>query len=126
MSPSEVVDKFVKGTEPKLKVKAQFEIKKGDTASAIVLKCYGSAAKGKWKAMSEANKAVIGDNPGAIRAGQAPQIPELWPGSLWSEICGAAPVGTGRGLELVRAARGQAGTNTCWRRLCTGVSGVRR
>ena len=64
------------GSAPQSKVKAEYEVVKGDTLSGIALKFYGSAAKEKWMIIYEANKDVIGDNPNLIRPGQVLKIPE--------------------------------------------------
>lgn len=47
----------------------------GDTLSGIAQKYYGSQVN--WKAIYEANKEAIGDNPSLIRAGQVLKIPNL-------------------------------------------------
>ena len=49
----------------------------GDTLSGIALKYYKSAAREKWMAIYEANKAEIGDNPSLIKVGQVLKIPNL-------------------------------------------------
>jgi len=49
----------------------------GETLSHISLKYYGAAVKEKWMVIFEAKKAMIGDNPSKIRAGQILKIPEL-------------------------------------------------
>ena len=56
---------------------AEHTVAAGETLSHIALKYYGSAAKEKWMLIYEANKAVIGDDPGRIRQGQTLKIPEL-------------------------------------------------
>ncbi|MEZ4645441.1 MAG: LysM domain-containing protein [Chloroflexota bacterium] len=56
---------------------AEHKVVSGDTLSGIALQYYKSAAKEKWMAIYEANKEVIGDNPGMIKVGQVLQIPEL-------------------------------------------------
>ncbi len=56
---------------------AEHTVVEGETLSHIALKYYGSAAKEKWMAIYEANKAVIGDNPNRIRIGQVLKIPKL-------------------------------------------------
>lgn len=56
---------------------AEHEVAGGETLSAIALKYYKSAAREKWMAIYEANKDVIGDNPGLIKVGQVLKIPEL-------------------------------------------------
>jgi nucleoid-associated protein YgaU len=47
----------------------------GDTLSGIAQKYYGSQVN--WKAIYEANKETIGDNPNLIRVGQVFKIPKL-------------------------------------------------
>jgi nucleoid-associated protein YgaU len=47
----------------------------GDTLSDIAAKYYDDA--GRWPAIWEANKDVIGDNPNLIVAGQELTIPDL-------------------------------------------------
>ena len=54
-----------------------YTVKKGDTLSAIALRYYDSPARDKWMAIYEANKEVIGDNPGMIYPGQEFKIPRL-------------------------------------------------
>ncbi len=51
------------------------EVVSGDTLSAIALKYYGNAAL--WPKIYEANKRVIGDDPGKIFPGQKLDIPAL-------------------------------------------------
>jgi len=55
---------------------AEHTVAAGETLSEIALKYYGSAAKPKYMAIYEANKAVIGDNPNKIKVGMVLQIPE--------------------------------------------------
>ncbi len=66
-----------KAAQPATKIKAEHTVKEGETLSAIALKYYGSAVKDKWMKIYEANKDVIGENPGVIRPGQVLKIPEL-------------------------------------------------
>ena len=56
---------------------AEHTVVSGDTLSGIALKYYGSADRDKWMAIYEANKEIIGSNPGMIRVGQVFQIPQL-------------------------------------------------
>jgi nucleoid-associated protein YgaU len=49
----------------------------GETLSDISMKYYKSAVREKWILIYEANKAVIGDNPGMIKAGQDLKIPKI-------------------------------------------------
>ena len=56
---------------------AEHTVAADETLSHISLKYYGSAVKEKWMVIYEANKAVIGDDPGRIRSGQVLKIPEL-------------------------------------------------
>ena len=48
----------------------------GETLSGISQKYYKSATRESWMKIYEANKAVIGDNPGLIKAGQELKIPK--------------------------------------------------
>ncbi len=59
------------------KIKAEHEVKEGETLSGIALKYYGSAEKEKWMKIYEQNKQVIGDDPGLIKPGMRLRIPEL-------------------------------------------------
>ncbi len=54
-----------------------YTVKAGDTLSDIALKYYKSAARDKWMAIYEANKAVIGDDHNLIKPGQELKIPKL-------------------------------------------------
>ncbi len=58
------------------KMIAQHTVAPDETLSHIALKYYGSAAREAWMAIYEANKAVIGPNPGLIRPGMVLNIPE--------------------------------------------------
>ena len=51
----------------------QYTVQAGDTLSAIALKFYGDASQ--YMVIYEANKALIGDNPDLIKAGQDLIIP---------------------------------------------------
>ena len=59
------------------KIKAEHEVKSGETLSDLALKYYGSAAKVNWMAIYEANKNKIGDDPNKIKPGQRLKIPKL-------------------------------------------------
>ncbi len=59
------------------KIKAVHTVAEGETLSGISLKYYGSAVKEKWMIIYEANKDVIGDDPGLIVTGQVLKIPEI-------------------------------------------------
>lgn len=48
---------------------------KGDSLSRIAKHYYGQASR--WKALYDANKAVVGPNPDLIKPGQVLVIPEL-------------------------------------------------
>lgn len=61
----------------KPKIIAQYELKPDDTLSHVALKFYGNAARDFWMLIYEANKDVIGPNPGIVRPGTVLQIPEL-------------------------------------------------
>jgi LysM repeat protein len=56
---------------------AEHTVISGETLSHVSLKYYGSAAKAKYMAIYEANKALIGDNPNLIVPGQVLKIPKL-------------------------------------------------
>ena len=60
-----------------VKIKAEHKVMEGETLSQLALKYYGTAAEEAWMAIYEFNKAVIGDNPGLVRAGMELKIPEL-------------------------------------------------
>ncbi len=62
---------------PAKRTKTEHTVAAGETLSDLALKYYGSAAKEKWMAIYEANKAVIGDNPNIIKPDQVLKIPEL-------------------------------------------------
>ena len=61
----------------KPKVIAEYEVKSGDTLSALALKYYKHATPPYYTLIYEFNKAVIGDNMNVIRPGMKLQIPEL-------------------------------------------------
>jgi len=48
----------------------------GETLSGIAMKYYKSSTRESWMKIYEANKALIGDNPGMIKAGQELKIPK--------------------------------------------------
>ncbi len=54
-------------------------IQSDETLSGIAQKYYGHATREYWMVIYEANKAVIGDNPGLIKPGVELTIPELPP-----------------------------------------------
>ncbi len=56
---------------------AEHTVQAGETLSGLAQKYYGSAAQEKWMAIYEANKAVIGSNPGMVKTGLVLKIPEL-------------------------------------------------
>jgi nucleoid-associated protein YgaU len=56
---------------------AEHTVGPDETLSHIALKYYGNAGREFWSAIYEANKAVIGDNPGSIRPGIVLNIPEI-------------------------------------------------
>ena len=58
-------------------VMAEYTLKPDDTLSHVALKYYGSATEPYWRLIYEANKAVIGDNPGRVRPGMVLKIPVL-------------------------------------------------
>jgi len=54
---------------------AEHTVVAGDTLSSIALKYYKSAAQADWMRIYEANKTLIGSDPGKIHAGQVLKIP---------------------------------------------------
>jgi nucleoid-associated protein YgaU len=58
---------------------AEHTVVAGDTLSGIALKYYGSGTRDNWMRIYEANKEIIGADPGLIRVGQVFKIPQLPP-----------------------------------------------
>lgn len=56
---------------------AEHKVGPDQTLSHIALKYYGSAAEPFWRLIYEANKDVVGANPGMIRPGMMLKIPVL-------------------------------------------------
>lgn len=56
---------------------AEYKVEKDDTLSHVALKYYKHATRDYWMLIYEANKDVIGDNPGMIRPGMVLKVPEL-------------------------------------------------
>jgi ABC-type amino acid transport substrate-binding protein len=52
-----------------------YVVQPGDTLSTIAGKLYGDVAPGAWRAIWEANRATIGDDPNRIRAGMRLTLP---------------------------------------------------
>ncbi len=82
----ELMDKLRKprGLQKKTKVKPpkpeslkEHTVAAGDSLSKIAAQYYGDGSAAKWKAIYEANKETIGDNPSLIRPGQVLKIPSL-------------------------------------------------
>ncbi len=69
--------KFVKPSPAPEPVLAKYIIKEGDTLSGIAQKHYGHSTRDYWMVIYEANKGVIGNNPGLIRPGVELTIPVL-------------------------------------------------
>jgi LysM repeat protein len=61
----------------KQEILKEYTVKDGDTLAQIALTFYGNANRENWMVIYEANKAVIGDNPGVIRSGTVLKIPVL-------------------------------------------------
>lgn len=58
-------------------VMAEYTVVAGDTLSALALRYYGNAGQAYWKLIYEANKDIIGSNPGMVRTGLTLKIPTL-------------------------------------------------
>lgn len=61
----------------KAKVLAEHTVGGGDSLSMIAVKYYGNGSRANWMAIYEANKELIGKNPGMIFPGQVLKIPNL-------------------------------------------------
>lgn len=61
----------------KAKIIAEHTLKPDESLSHLALKYYGSAYEPYWRVIYEANKEVIGDNPGRVRPGTVLKIPVL-------------------------------------------------
>ncbi|HFC11458.1 MAG TPA: LysM peptidoglycan-binding domain-containing protein [Anaerolineae bacterium] len=61
----------------KAKVLAEHTVAGGDSLSMIAVKYYGNGSRANWMAIYEANKELIGKNPGMIFPGQVLKIPNL-------------------------------------------------
>lgn len=59
------------------KIIAEHTLKADETLSHLSLKYYGSAYEPYWRVIYEANKELIGDNPGRVRPGMVIKIPVL-------------------------------------------------
>ena len=53
------------------------KVASGETLSAIAQQYYDSGSKEMWMKIYNANKAIIGDNPSALKVGQELLIPVL-------------------------------------------------
>jgi nucleoid-associated protein YgaU len=56
--------------------KRTHKVQAGETLSHLALRYYGSAARDQWMRIYEANKQIIGDDPGRIYVGQELVIPD--------------------------------------------------
>lgn len=56
---------------------AEHTLKADETLSHLALKYYGSAYEPYWRVIYEANKELIGENPGRVRPGMVIKIPVL-------------------------------------------------
>jgi nucleoid-associated protein YgaU len=74
-SASPMVEETTEATAQTAALLAEHTVASGDTLSHISQKYYNSATH--WKAIYEANKETIGDNPSLIRNGQVLKIPPL-------------------------------------------------
>ena len=52
-----------------------YTVQRGDTLQSIARRAYGNSSQPAWKAIHNANKNVIGDDPNWIRPGQVLRIP---------------------------------------------------
>lgn len=68
-------DEAQPAAQPAAQYIAQHTVASGETLSHIALKYYGSAVREAWMHIYEANKALIGPNPGIIRPGMVLNIP---------------------------------------------------
>jgi hypothetical protein len=59
------------------KILAEHTIGEGETLSQIALNYYGHATREYWMVIYNANKVVIGDDPGMVKPGMKLKIPEL-------------------------------------------------
>ncbi len=75
----DVFGDFKKGVEAPKKVEliGEHTVKEGETLSHIALKYYGNAARDYFMVIYEANKEVIGKDPGLIKAGMKLKISVL-------------------------------------------------
>jgi nucleoid-associated protein YgaU len=72
----EAIKKMVEAQKA-AEVLATHTVAAGETLSDISMKYYKSSVREKWMKIYEANKVVIGDNPGIIKAGLELKIPKL-------------------------------------------------
>jgi nucleoid-associated protein YgaU len=56
---------------------AEHKLTDTETLSHLALKYYGSAAEVYWRVIYEANKALIGPNPAAVKPGMVIKVPVL-------------------------------------------------
>ena len=56
---------------------AEHKVANDDTLSAIALHYYGKSTRSYWTVIYNANKAIIGDDPGVLKPGITLKIPEL-------------------------------------------------
>ncbi len=61
----------------KAQIITEHTLKADETLSHLALKYYGSAYEPYWRVIYEANKELIGDNPGRVRPGMVIKIPVL-------------------------------------------------
>jgi ABC-type amino acid transport substrate-binding protein len=54
---------------------SEYVVQSGDTLSTIAGKLYGDVAPGAWRAIWEANRETIGDNPNRLRVGMRLTLP---------------------------------------------------
>lgn len=56
---------------------AEHTVEEGQTLSDIAVKYYKSSAREKWMKIYEANKTLIGNDPGKIKPGMVLKIPKI-------------------------------------------------
>lgn len=63
--------------KPTVQILAEHKLTDTETLSHLALKYYGSATEAYWRVIYEANKALIGPNPAAVKPGMVIKVPVL-------------------------------------------------